>query len=165
MDQKAIETALRQLEAEERKLDQEAAGLEQELRKKRTLLESLRAGIAGLRGVLQENRDPSPVQTPVIEAASPVVVTLETVPVPGPRKRYRSTKFVADLLAGEKRIWTFEEIVAAFDKEGASAGMQNAEGAIRTALARASLKSYIVALDENRFHAVDYTPPEGSDHG
>ena len=36
---------------------------------------------------------------------------------------------------------------------------------IRTALARASLKSYIVALDENRFHAVDYTPPEGSDHG
>ncbi|MGC3995191.1 MAG: hypothetical protein QM779_13930 [Propionicimonas sp.] len=70
------------------------------------------------------------------------------------RKRFRSTKFVTDLLTEDPRVWGFEEILRAFERAGATSSMQNPEGAVRTAIGRAINKGEVVQVDDDHYRAI-----------
>lgn len=70
------------------------------------------------------------------------------------RKRFRSTKFVTDLLTEDPRVWEFEEILRAFERAGATASMQNPEGAVRTAIGRAINKGEVVQVNDDHYRAI-----------
>lgn len=158
------------MQAEAAKLHEQADQLEDDLRETRMRLEYIRAGIVGVQAYLQLDQDVSSdvavgqgdASTASVAVQEPVFSTPAPVPPATGRKRFRSTQFVADLLAEDPRVWSFEEVVAAFDKAGASAGMKNPEGAIRTALLRAVEKHGVVMVDVDHYQAMAGARQEGA---
>ena len=167
----AIVEALGQLEAEAHHLLDRAAMLELEMRDVRARLARTQAAVESLRQVLEpEAKAAATPAMPVLTENSANATSPATPAEPEPRgadndskqyvfeegvvpqiKRFRSTQYVADLLATDPRIWTFKEVLDAFEADGKTATMQNPPGAIRTALGRAANKGFIVTVDENHF--------------
>ncbi len=168
----SLKKALEGLEREVARVEGDIARIESTLRQRRDELQSMREGIRGLSTLLKLHTQPSESQERLVEAEvetptpdSPAPVASPPKPVPpmddgAPRKRFRSTQFVGDLLAQDLRIWTFDEIVQAFHDSGAAAGMKNVPSAVRTALGRATAKGTVTAIDYDRFCADSYVPRE-----
>jgi hypothetical protein len=161
----AIEEALGELEAEATALRTRAAELQLELGDVKVKLERTQAAVNGLRSFLAPG-DGSPekavAEPPAPDEPEQQDEAIRTKEPGGPdtvwsmvqrpqAKRFRSTQYVGDLLASDSRIWTFEEVVAAFKDDGKTATMQDPEKAIRTALGRATQKGLIVTVDDSHF--------------
>lgn len=178
MNTGAIEDALHQLQVEGAELLARGGQLEVELRHVRDAHARVLAAIESLRRVLgpeQQKLDELPVErrdaAVVVEGPAPFDLSWPGAEKPDSDgdeeqpKRIRSTAIVANLLANNPRVWTFDEIVDAFEYHGWSSRMQNPRNALRTALTRATKRGSILAIDETHFRTTRQPVISEADHG